>query len=518
MIEQVDDPGLEEPLESEGTEDEFCKCRKSRIKYTRALLLELTEVEVCRKLPSDFNLLVLRQLDVGSEATVELKSIIGKPFDHGPFLRTTWKLPFRDQRQDDYLCTQSKGGHLQKNCSSDGKEVCQPLPQKAEQDAGVLHREIQKCDVFQLSKTENPYRPPHLNKKMPQPLVTFPEPGVESPASGCSNRKGSADDIAGHEQSGYGLALRSADEYSTKEPVGKSEGSRRNIEGNDVIEPSKPLDDYEDFWRKNAKNVVIGANNLRIGLMEDNKPTVDEFWAEILETIHLQQEPRRISPKNSHADSDVKIYFHDEESLTSVGPDNLNSLNFDESNGAEAEISLPDEDSLITIQDMIAPYSNRSSWEADHRAASNIALDIRNSSKSTMVATRDDRSKKHHLKAKRYPDLSVLLPSSQTSMDIFVPDLHPHHLLCDQAGFFPVFSTPDILSYIPSLNIFARSDIRLSHPDTKTSNYVSQYSLSHQPNILPRRPNHLLFGDPTKNLLSTYDLDATQFLRSTSNL
>ncbi|XP_042038574.1 uncharacterized protein LOC121784497 isoform X1 [Salvia splendens] len=236
MIEQVDDTGLEETLELEGTEDEFSMCRKSRIKYTRALLLELTEVEVCRKLPSDFNLLVLREFDVGSEATVELKSIFGKPFDHGPFLRTTRNLPFRDQRQDDYLYTQSKESHLQKNCRSDGKEVCQPLPQKPEQDAGVLHREIQKCDVFQLSKTENPYRPPHLNKKMRQPLVSIPEPGVESPDSRGSDRKGSADDIAGHEQSGYGLALGGADEYSTKEPVCKSEGSRRSIEGNDEID------------------------------------------------------------------------------------------------------------------------------------------------------------------------------------------------------------------------------------------------------------------------------------------
>ncbi|XP_042004624.1 uncharacterized protein LOC121753398 isoform X1 [Salvia splendens] len=517
MIEQVDDTGLEEPLELKGTEDEFSMCRKSRIKYTRALLLELTEVEVCRKLPSDFNLLVLRQFDVGSEDTVELKSICGKPFDHGPFLRTTRNLPFRDDRGDDYLYTQSKEGYLQKNCRSDGKEVCQPLPQKPEQDAGVLHREIQKCDVFQLSKTENPYRPPHLSKKMRQPLVTFPEPGVESPASRGSDRKGSADDIAGHEQSGYGLAIGGGDEYSTKEPVGKSGGSRRNIEGNDEIEPSKPLDDYEDFWRKNSGNVVIGANSLRVGLIGDNQPTVDEFWAEILETIHLQLEPRRISPKNSPADSDVKIYFHDEESLTSVGPDSLNSLNFDESNGAEAEISLPDEDSLITIQDMLAPYSNRASWEADHMVASNIAVDIRNNSKSEMIAKRDDRPKKHHLKAKQYPDLSVLLPRSQTSMGIFVPDLHSHHLLCDQAGSFPLFSTPDIVSYIPSLNIFARSDIHLQPPDIKTSNSVSQYSLSQQPNILPQQPHHLLFGDPT-NLLSEFDLDALQFLRSTSNL
>lgn len=350
-------------------------------------------------------------------------------------------------------------------------------------------------------------------QKMRQPLVTFPEPGVESPAFRGSDRKGSADDIAGHEQSGYGLALGGADEYSTKEPVGESEGSRRNIEGNDEIEPSKPLDDYEDFWRKNSGNVVIGGNNLRVGLIGDSQPTVDEFWAEILETIHLQLEPRRISPKNSPADSDVKIYFHDEESLTSVGPDNLNNS----SKGAEAEISLPDEDSLITIQDMLAPYSNRASWEADHMVASNIAVDIRNNSKSEIVAKRDDRPKKRHLKAKRHPDLSVLLPRSQTSMGIFVPDLHSHHLLCDQAGFFPLFSTPDILSYIPSLNILARSDVHLPHPDTKTSNSVSQYSLSHQPNILPQQPHHLPFGDPT-NLLSEFEFDAMQFLRSTSNL
>lgn len=59
-----------------------------------------------------------RQFDVGSEATVELKSIFGKPFDHGPFLRTTRNLPFRNERQDDHLYAQSEESHLQKNCRS----------------------------------------------------------------------------------------------------------------------------------------------------------------------------------------------------------------------------------------------------------------------------------------------------------------------------------------------------------------------------------------------------------------
>lgn len=40
----------------------------------------------------------------------------------------------------------------------------QPLPHKPEEDAGILHCPIQKYDPFQLSKAENPYRPPHLNK------------------------------------------------------------------------------------------------------------------------------------------------------------------------------------------------------------------------------------------------------------------------------------------------------------------------------------------------------------------
>ncbi|KAH6835045.1 hypothetical protein C2S53_011652 [Perilla frutescens var. hirtella] len=527
MIERAEDRGFEEPLELEGTQDEFSKCINSKIRYTRALLLELTEVEVCRRLPSDFDLLILRQLDEESNATVEHKSIFGKPFDHEPSLTTTWNLAFPGERQDNHLYTQSKDSHSQQNCSFERRDMCQLLPQKSEKDAGVLHCEIKKTDSFQLSKTENPYRPPHLSKKMPQPLATFYEPGVES--SKESDQKGSADDITGHANSGYGFVLAVAEE-SPKVSLGTNVAFRRNNEGNEVTESSEPLDECEDFWRENEGNAVIGANTIIKGLKEDNQPTFDDFWAEILEIIHLQLEPNiSATNRNNHADSDVEIHFPDEESLTSVDPlQNLNYLNLDDSNAvpnSEAEIILPDEDCLISIHDMMAfdssmPTVNSGSLGAD-KVTSSIAVDNRKKSKSANFTKPNDRSKRLHRIAQPPPNLSWLathgqlhspLPHSLTSMDIFGPA-------------FPFFMTPNLTPYIRCLDCFTQSDIHLPFcpeatlPNTNTNDSVSQYSLLHQPNIFLQQPNHLLFDttcvDPT-NLLAVYDFDAMQFLHSTS--
>lgn len=307
---------------------------------------------------------------------------------------------------------------------------------------------------------------------MLQPLATVSEPAVESP--GESVRNGSADDTAVHEKSAKEFAI--AGVYnSTKELVDKHETFVRNTEGNEVVESSKPpLDEYEDFWRKSEGNKVIGTNKILKGLIEDNQSTFDDFWAEILEIIHLQKEPADISPMNSR----VEIHFPDEESLTSVDPLYLD----EDSNGvatSEAEISLPDEDSLILIHDMIAPYSSmptliNGSREAD-KVTSNTVVDIRKNSKSADVSKRDDQSKRL---CRQTPKFSCMVAHR----------LHPSPVHHSQAGFPPLFLTSNILSHMPSLNSFAQSGTSLPFTNRNTNNAISQYSLFHQPNIFAQQP------------------------------
>lgn len=309
---------------------------------------------------------------------------------------------------------------------------------------------------------------------MPQPLATVSEPGVESPES---DKKGSPDGTAVLEKSANEFAIAGFDS-STKESGVKHETSVNN-EGNEVMESSKPpLDEYDNFWRKSEGNKVIGANKILEGLIDDNQPTFDDFWAEILETIHLQLEPD-ISP----TDSTVEIHFPDEESLTTVDPLYLD----EDSNGvanSEAEISLPDEESLISIDDMIAPYISmpaliNGSLEAD-KVTSNTAVDIRKDSKSADAAKKDVRSKRTR---RQTPDF----PRSVT------PKLLPSPLPHSQAAFPPLFLTSNNLSYMPSLISFPQPAIPLPLTSIETNIPISQYSLLNQPITFPQKPINLQF-------------------------
>lgn len=352
-------------------------------------------------------------------------------------------------------------------------------------------------------------------QKMPQPLATFSEPGVES--SGESDQRGSADSITGNDKSVYGFPLAGVND-STK----------------------KPLRECEDSWRNNEGSEVIGANETLGGIIEDNQLTFDDFWAEILDIIHRQQE-LNISPKNNHddtPDSEVEIHFPDEDSLISVGhspvPGNFNFINLDNSDfvaNSEAEISLPDEDSLISIYDMIAPDSsiptlNSDSVEAE-KVTSNVAVNIRNNTK------RDDQSTTLSRKAPSFLDFSGLvthgklhsaLSHSQSSTDIFGTEKTSVHLGNDPMNFLTKFITPNIVPYIPTLNCSTRSNFhhqscRKSTPTkTKTNDSLVQYSLLQQPDIFPQQQNHLLVdtcSNPMKQV-ATPDLNAMQFLHLTS--
>ncbi|KAI3458095.1 hypothetical protein Pfo_014758 [Paulownia fortunei] len=519
MTEEVEDRSLEEPVDLEGNEDEFSKCGKSKIKYTRALLLEFTEVEVCRKLPRDFDLLIFRELDGASDGMIEQKKLSGNSSLYGTLPSTRRNLGFPGERWDNHLLMPIKESHSQGNCSSERSDVvCQQLPQESEYNAGVLGKKIQKNDLFQLRKSENPYRPPHCNKKVPQPLDTFSELGVESSGNSSfsaieSDQRDSADNITGNDKSGYGFPLAGADD-SIKKSLGECEA----------------------FWRNNEGSEMIGANDkLEFGLIEDNHLTFDDFWAEILEILQLQQESE-LTPTPTHddtPDSEVEICLPDEDSLILVDHSTIP----DDVANSEAEISLPDEDSLISIYDMIAPYSsmptlNRDLVEVD-KVTSNMAVDIRKNSESINVTKGDDRSTTLSCKVQSFLDFSGLvthgklhsqLSHSQTSTDIFGPEKPSLCLGNDHMNFLAKFMTPYIIPYIPTLDCFTCSNFHhqscLETTLTKTkTNSLVQYSLFQQPNICPEQQNHLLVDKSCPNPIkqvATPDLNEMQFLRLTS--
>ncbi|KAL3653564.1 hypothetical protein CASFOL_003245 [Castilleja foliolosa] len=429
MTEEVEDRSSEEQLEIEGTEDEFSGSGKSKITYTRALLLEFTETEVCRKLPGDFDLLILSQLngavdrhwweeDLARPFVEKNKrtSSVSSVFGASPSGR--WGTGFPGEKWDRHLLMPSKKSHSQANCRTERSDiVSQQLRQESRYDAVVSDQKTPESALvgsFQLRKNGNPYRPPHLNKNLPQPSDTSPELGVESSESSSfstveSDQRGSSDSITGNDKPVYVSPLASENEKpdtgiiddngvesseSFLFPTVESDkrGSSDSITENDkpvYVSPlasemidanDKPnsgiIDDngliYEDLWadilekqlqeyeeascRDNKASRTLGATDkLELGIIDDNQNTYEDYWADILESLRQQQEPE-LGP-TSVPDAEVDICLPDEDSLISV--DHFNMLdNRNDAAISETEIIWPDEDSLISVYEMKGPYSS----------------------------------------------------------------------------------------------------------------------------------------------------------------
>ncbi|KAK6155648.1 hypothetical protein DH2020_009896 [Rehmannia glutinosa] len=475
MTEELKHRSLEEPSDLERTEDEFSN-----------------------------------QLNGAADGTVEHKRIPGNSSLIGPLPSTRWNTGFPGERWDSHLLMPSKESRSQGNCISETSDVVsQQLPQESGDDAVILGQKIPKSGPFQLRKSGNPYRPPHCNKKMPQPLDTFSEPGVESSGNSSfsavekSDQRGSADSITGNDEPGYEFPLSIVDD-SIKIPLHECEAS----------------------WKNSEPSEMIGANDkLELGIIKDNQPTFDDFWAEILDILQHQQEAE-LGPTSTHdfnPDSEVEICLPDEDSLISVDHSTLpKTLNFntsgdnDDEADSEAEIILPDEDSLITIYDMIVPNSsmptlNRDFLEAD-KVTSNTA--VSNSCK-VQPFLNFPRSKTH---GKLHSQLS----HSQTSNDIFGPEKPSVHPGNDHMNFL---TKSYAIPYAPTLNGFTCSNFHHRScleniTNTNTNDSLVQYSLLQQPSFFPKQQNHLMVdtqcSHSIKQVARPDYLNAMQFPRLTS--
>ncbi|KAM3381942.1 hypothetical protein P3S68_007515 [Capsicum galapagoense] len=104
---------------------------------------------------------------------------------------------------------------------------------------------------------------------------------------------------------------------------------------------------------------------LELDEIEESKSPFDDFWAEILAVIHLEQEPRDHYSADTVniTESEVPLHLPDEDELILLnyqeGPKEPKSPNVDssiDSDFVEDEINLPDEDSLISV-DHLLPLS-----------------------------------------------------------------------------------------------------------------------------------------------------------------
>lgn len=184
-----------------------------------------------------------------------------------------------------------------------------------------------------------------------QPSTNISEFGKESSLG--SNQRTSADSITGNDKYEYEDTPLVGVDYSTNKLLGDCEDS---ADGNEVFVINETI-----------KEIIEEV-------LEDNQLTFDDYWAETLETIHLFQQQSSISPTSTRANSpdseleirfrnlknlksgDNKVSLPDEDSLISIH-DTIATKKSMPTVNAEGEINLPDEDSLISIYDIITPES-----------------------------------------------------------------------------------------------------------------------------------------------------------------
>ncbi|KAL6541549.1 hypothetical protein OROGR_011035 [Orobanche gracilis] len=485
MIEEVERWSSEEELHFGGDEDELSKCERSRITYTRALLLEITEAEICRKLPGDFDLLVLSELNGAAASIVEHKWTSGNSSLLGALPTSKWDT-YPGKRWDNRLLMLSKESHSQGNRSSERSHVVsEELPKDSGCDAMFLDQKTPNSGPFQLRKSANPYRPPHSNKlayqKIPQSLDIYSELGFES--SGRSS-----------------FSAVESDQTALTD----------SIEENDMNNKISEMFDADD--------------KLELGITDDNQPTFEDFWDDILESLRLQQEAEHKSTPTPN--SEDEICLPDEESLISVDhsivptfedfwDDILESLRLQQeaehkstpTPNLEDEICLPDEESLISVDHSIVPMTlNFNTLENSDDAADSddgiiwpdedsliSVLDIISPNNSSMHIPYRDFMKTDKVTS----DMAVGIRKNSEPLNA---KMHSQLSNCPEKPFsrqgnghmnFPGKS--NYITYMPALNCFTCSDFLYQSCFTNTvpSNSLVQYPLLQQPNICCEQQNYL---------------------------
>ncbi|KAA8539962.1 hypothetical protein F0562_026654 [Nyssa sinensis] len=173
-------------------------CRDSKISYTREFLLSFSELDTCKELPSGFDRSILCELGDASNnileqqrtpASVSSYSFRSSEYSSSP--STTWDLGSYSKGYCGKWVSHSsrlnnRDSYMQGSCDSDAGSHYGDQSQRSwknpEHDGllgGVAFLSVSGCTAeplapksqengnYQLSKSDNPYRPPHSYKAVP---------------------------------------------------------------------------------------------------------------------------------------------------------------------------------------------------------------------------------------------------------------------------------------------------------------------------------------------------------------
>ncbi|KAJ8554382.1 hypothetical protein K7X08_025060 [Anisodus acutangulus] len=349
--------------------------RNSRLMYSKAFMLSLTNLQIRKDLPEDFDSSVLRELDGVSECELGMQqtSAILPPHASNNCYSGSSPVIICDLVADSRgSCGRWESSRLNTESTSQGS--CDS-DSKAQNDcSGILGS--------YLSKSKNPYRPPQYYKKEVS-LQHTDFPGIETkclrgPCTGRTvNGIHKVNILAEGSHENLKLNLESKEDFGTKISnellsdeafLLSQENLYERISRTDELQPN------EFFLESVLCNCgAFGADGegikdsifdceLELDDIEESISPFDDFWTEILAIIHLEKELEDSYSADTVniTESEVPLYLPDEDELILLnhheGPkepritpvDTSTDLDF-----VEDEINLPDEDSLISVDNLL---------------------------------------------------------------------------------------------------------------------------------------------------------------------
>ncbi|KAH7854705.1 hypothetical protein Vadar_016963 [Vaccinium darrowii] len=342
----------------------------SKISYTRDFLLSLSELEVCKRLPGGFNPSTSCEVDAAWTSLFDMQKISGSLLSHvsrvsrcGSSSSARCESGNSPRSSGGKRDSQSSGSNNQHrrsqgDCGSGDGSHYGPHSQYFRQfaghngllgsgsnlfqcTAGILAPKPEAQLQYELRKSDNPYRHPYYYKEAPQ--------------------EGRASDLYAEEA------------HSSAESLNKERVEDEKTEGGTVIAklsgfPFSVADDTFSYFSDEYPCTVTNSRGIKPGNFSgitevDNNESYDDDWAAIVSMLHVEQESRLSSiplcDQMSDSTIDDTLIPQKPMLLPEMAP-NLRSVELKlhpipNSNELASEYCLPDEDSLISFDDLIIP-------------------------------------------------------------------------------------------------------------------------------------------------------------------
>ncbi|KAG5617096.1 hypothetical protein H5410_016920 [Solanum commersonii] len=561
MSVEIEECSSEEQLESEETRTTAEILNDSRLTYTKAFMLSLSNLHICKDLPEDFDPSALRDLRLTytkefmlSLSNLQICKDLPKDFDPSALRcsRLTYTKTFilrlvimQVGGSNSYASHSSKGTKSLTNTACTAQEDVQSKNDTFQDDVvgdKSTHWSKQIANLSEAQKSVNKFvdeekshckTPGSINVMQVRPFSSSLQkevslqhtdfPGIETrclkgPCTGrMENGIHTANILAAESHENLKLNWESKEDFETEISNELLLGeaffpSQKNLY--ERISETNELQPNEFFLASVLSDCgAFGTDGegiadsifdceLELDEIEESESPFDDFWTEILDVIHLEQESRDSYSADTVniTESEVTLHIPDEDELISLNyqeePKDPKIPNVDTSidlDFVEDEINLPDEDSLISVDHLLS-LSNHCSevtfvgrtdrLEPNFTSDSTGHTEVAHCYEKSFLPGRKVSSSATHRKP--YPhQISSQTPCIHVNPEI--PTFHPLDLYFTCSNFKNIREEklvhyyPPAIYFYPWSNIHHESSMKTAPAMEKKYEHLEQYPMLYQP-------------------------------------